>query len=211
MEHLTNLSSKEFLHLLASNAPTPGGGGAAALAGALAAALASMLANLTIGKKGFAECEKEAQELLEQAESLRQDILLLVEKDAEVFDKFMVCYKMPKATEEEKAVRQSAISEAAKLAAEIPLQIAEISLQIMQVTARLAEIGNPNVITDGAVSALLARAALRGSVYNVEVNLNLTKDAVYNEMMSEKCLQIEKQALELELQTLKLTDKVIGK
>lgn len=211
MNHLTDLKSKEFLKLLASDAPTPGGGGAAALAGALAAALASMLANLTVGKKGFAEHEQEVKELLLQAENLREQILVLVEKDAEVFDKFMNCYKLPKATEEEKAVRQSAISEAAKLAAEIPLQIAEISLQIMQVTARLAEIGNPNVITDGAVSALLARAALRGSVYNVEVNLNLTKDAVYNKMMIDKCLQIEKQALELELQTLKLTDKVIGK
>lgn len=210
MEHLTNLSSKEFLHLLASNAPTPGGGGAAALAGALAAALASMLANLTIGKKGFAECETEAQQLLEQAESLRQDILLLVEKDAEVFDKFMVCYKMPKASEAEKALRQQALQNAAKMAAEIPLSIAESCRKIMQVTARLAEIGNPNVITDGAVSALLARAALRSSIYNVEVNLNLTKDAVYNQQMTEKCRSLAEQAFTLEEKTLKLTDKVIG-
>lgn len=209
MNNLTDLSIKEFLTLLASDAPTPGGGGAAAAAGGIAASLASMLANLTVGKKNFAEYDAELKELLAQAEALRSKLLELVEQDAKVFDSFMQCYRLPKATEEEKAMRKEAISNAAKGAAEIPLAIAETSLQIMEITARLVQIGNPNVITDGAVSALLARAAVRSSIYNVLVNIALTGDAEYNKKLRLRCSELEQQALTLEKEALTITDKTI--
>lgn len=209
MDNLTDLSTKEFLTLLASDAPAPGGGGAAAVAGALAAALASMLANLTIGKKKFAEHEKETCVLLQQAEKLRSEMLDLVQQDAEVFARFMQCYKMPKSSEKEALLRSEAIHEAAKRAAEVPLKIASGSVRIMEVTARLAAFGNPNVITDGAVSGLLARAAVRSSIYNVLVNLSLTKDVGYNEKMLAQADSLEKQAEELEKEILALTDKIV--
>lgn len=209
MDNLTDLSTKEFLTLLASDAPAPGGGGAAAVAGGLAAALASMLANLTIGKKKFAEQEAEVKQLLQQAELLRGQMLQLVQQDAEVFDKFMQCYRLPKNTETEQQVRTQAISEAAKKAAEIPMEIAVLSVRIMEITARLAVIGNPGVITDGAVSGLLARAAVRSSVYNVLVNLPLTKDAEYNQIMTAKAELLEQQAVKLEQEILALTDKIV--
>lgn len=209
MDNLTDLSTKEFLTLLASDAPAPGGGGAAAVAGGLAAALASMLANLTIGKKKFAEQEAEVKVLLQEAEPLRQQMLQLVQQDAEVFDKFMQCYKLPKNTEVEQQLRTQAISEAAKKAAEIPMEIAVFSVKIMELTARLAVIGNPGVITDGAVSGLLARAAVRSSVYNVLVNLPLTKDAEYKQTMTAKAELLEQQAAKLEHEILTLTDKIV--
>ena len=210
MSNLTDLKSTEFLTALASSAPAPGGGGGAAMAGALAAALASMVANLTIGKEKFAQQEPEMKALLEEAEEVRQRLLGLVEDDADVFNSFMSCYKLPKATEEEKAARTAAIRSAAKEAAEVPLAIARASYKVLTLAERLVRIGNPGVITDGACSALLARAALRCAEYNVRINLGLTKDEAYNQSVQEELNNLLKTAEELELEALAVTDRVLA-
>lgn len=211
MTKLTDLHTKEFLALLASDAPAPGGGGAAAMAGALAAALASMQANLTIGKKNFVEQQAEAELLLLQAENSRSKLLELAEDDAAVFSEFMRCYRLPKSNEEEQLLRSQSICRAAKRAAEIPLEIARESLRVMRLALRMAQIGNPHVITDGAVSGLLARAALRGSIYNIMVNLRLTQDEAYNMTLCQESNLLEQQAEKLEQEILALTDKVISR
>ena len=210
MGKLTDLTSKDFLTALASSAPAPGGGGGAAMAGALAAALASMVANLTIGKEKFAAQECEVKALLQEAEQVRQTLLNLVEDDAAVFNSFMACYKLPKTTDAEKAVRTAAIRKAAKQAAEVPLAIAKASYKVLQLADRLVIIGNPGVITDGACSALLARAALRCAEYNVRINLGLTKDEAYNEQVAAELNKLLKTAEELEEQALAVTDRVLG-
>ena len=210
MSNLTDLKSTEFLTALASSAPAPGGGGGAAMAGALAAALASMVANLTIGKEKFAQQEPEVKALLEEAEEVRRRLLGLVEDDAAVFNSFMSCYKLPKATEEEKAARNAAIRSAAKQAAEVPLAIARASYKVLTLAERLVRIGNPGVITDGACSALLARAALRCAEYNVRINLGLTKDEAYNQSVQEELNNLLKTAEELELEALAVTDRVLA-
>ena len=210
MSKLTDLKSTEFLTALASSTPAPGGGGGAAMAGALAAALASMVANLTIGKEKFAQQEPEVKTLLEEAEQVRQRLLGLVEDDAAVFNSFMSCYKLPKATEEEKAARANAIRSAAKQAAEVPLAIARASYKVLTLADRLVRIGNPGVITDGACSALLARAALRCAEYNVRINLGLTKDEAYNQSVQEELNNLLKTAEELEADALAATDRVLG-
>ena len=210
MSNLTDLKSTEFLTALASSAPAPGGGGGAAMAGALAAALASMAANLTMGKEKFAQQEPEVKALLEEAEEVRQRLLGLVEDDAAVFNSFMSCYKLPKATEEEKAARAAAIRSAAKQAAEVPLAIARASYKVLTLAERLVRIGNPGVITDGACSALLARAALRCAEYNVRINLGLTKDEAYNQSVQEELNNLLKTAEELELEALAVTDRVLA-
>ena len=210
MSKLTDLKSTEFLTALASSAPAPGGGGGAAMAGALAAALASMVANLTIGKEKFAQQEPEVKALLEETEEERQRLLRLVEDDAAVFNSFMSCYKLPKATEEEKAARANAIRSAAKQAAEVPLAIARASYKVLTLAERLVRIGNPGVITDGACSALLARAALRCAEYNVRINLGLTKDEAYNQSVQEELNNLLKTAEELELEALAVTDRVLA-
>lgn len=210
MSNLTDLKSTEFLTALASSAPAPGGGGGAAMAGALAAALASMVANLTIGKEKFAQQEPEVKALLEEAEEVRQRLLGLVEDDAAVFNSFMSCYKLPKATEEEKAARTAAIRSAAKEAAEVPLAIARASCKVLTLADSLVRIGNPGVITDGACSALLARAALRCAEYNVRINLGLTKDEAYNQSVQEELNNLLKTAEELELEALAVTDRVLA-
>lgn len=210
MSKLTDLTSKDFLTALASSAPAPGGGGGAAMAGALAAALASMVANLTIGKEKFAAQECEVKALLQEAEQVRQDLLALVEDDAAVFNSFMACYKLPKTTDAEKSARTAAIRKAAKQAAEVPLAIARASYKVLQLAHRLVIIGNPGVITDGACSALLARAALRCAEYNVRINLGLTKDEAYNEQVAAELNKLLKTAEELEEQALAATDKALA-
>ena len=210
MSKLTDLTSKDFLTALASSAPAPGGGGGAAMAGALAAALASMVCNLTIGKEKFAAQECEVKALLQEAEQVRQDLLALVEDDAAVFNSFMACYKLPKTTDAEKAARTAAIRKAAKQAAEVPLAIARASFKVLQLAHRLVIIGNPGLITDGACSALLARAALRCAEYNVRINLGLTKDEAYNEQVAAELNKLLKTAEELEEQALAATDKALA-
>ena len=210
MSDLTELTCREFLNRLASNAPTPGGGGGAAMAGALAVALASMVGNLTVGKEKFAKNEAEMQELLKEAEALRTQFLQLVNADAEVFNAFMTCYRLPKATDEEKLKRNQAIQNAAKQAAEVPLQIAEASLKVMHIAKRMAEVGNPTAITDAAVSSIMGRAALRSAAYNVVVNLKLIKDEEYNQKMYAKLEAMQQEAQALEQETLAVTDVVLG-
>lgn len=210
MSDLTKLSCQEFLQRLASNAPTPGGGGGAAMAGALAVALTSMVGNLTVGKEKFAEHETEVQDILVKAENLRQQMLDLVNADAEVFDNFMACYRLPKTTEEEKQARNQAIQNAAKQAAEVPFKIAEACVKVMKLAERIAIIGNHGAITDAAVSAIMARAALRSAVYNVVVNLKLINDEAYNQEMYAKLEAMQKEAEVLEKATLATTDKVLG-
>ena len=207
---LTELTSTEFLEKLASASPVPGGGGGAAMAGALAAALGSMVGNLTKGKEKFAANEAEIIELLGQLEEYRHKCLQLVEDDAKVFAAFMACYKLPKATDEEKAARSKAISDAAKNAAAVPLEIGRVSLSVLRIAARLVVIGNPNVVTDGAVSAILARAALRSAAYNVRINLPLAKDGLFSEAVACELAAMDSEAAALEREALQKTEAALG-
>lgn len=210
MANLTDLTSKEFLTELASSAPAPGGGGGAAMAGALAAALSSMVCNLTLGKEKFAAQEAEVQSVLTKAERARERLLELVQEDAAVFNSFMSCYKLPKATDEEKAVRTAAIRVAAKKAAEVPLAIARESFAVLELADELVVCGNPGVITDGVCSGLLARAALRCAEYNVRINLGLTKDAEWNAQVQAELEAMLTQAEALEAKLLAVTDKALA-
>lgn len=210
MDNLMKLSCEKFLEKLASKEPVPGGGGAAALGGAISAALASMVANLTLGKEKFLAVESEMLRLAAASEYLRQELLQLAQEDASVFEAFMNCYKMPKATDAEKALRQAKIQEAAKMAAEIPLKIGEKSLAVLLLAAEAAELGNPAVITDAAVAALMARAAVRSAVYNVKINLNLINDRDYCSVVAGRITALEQEALAAEKNILEHTDKVLA-
>jgi len=209
MNDFMKLNCDEFLERLASKEPVPGGGGAAALGGAIGAALTSMVANLTVGKEKFLSVEGEMIRLAAASKYLRKELLQLVQEDASVFEAFMKCYKMPKATDLEKELRQIKIQEAAKMAAEIPLKIGEKALAVLLLAAEAAELGNPAVITD-AVAALMARAAVRSAVYNVKINLNLINDQDYCSVLVERIAALEQEALSAEKNILEHTDKVLS-
>ena len=209
MEKLLDTTCEKFLEELASKQPTPGGGAASALCGATAAALTAMLGNLTAGKAGSEANDKMALEIIIAADKLRLELAQLADDDAAVFNKFMEAYRMPKATDTEKAMRTAAIGQAAIAAAEVPMQIANKSLEVLKLARKLIVFGNPNAISDGTVSALMARAALRSALYNVKINLGLIKDDEYVAVARAKMQQLEAKAMEIEAFVLARTDEVL--
>ena len=138
-----------------------------------------------------------------------RELAQLADDDAAVFNKFMEAYKMPKATDTEKAMRTAAIGQAAIAAAEVPMQIADKSLEVLKLARKLIVFGNPNAISDGTVSALMARAALRSALYNVKINLGLIKDDEYVAAARAKMQQLEAKAMEIEAFVLARTDEVL--
>ena len=209
MEKLLDTTCEKFLEELASKQPTPGGGAASALCGATAAALTAMLGNLTAGKAGSEANDKMALEIIIAADKLRLELAQLADDDAAVFNKFMEAYRMPKATDMEKAMRTAAIGQAAIAAAEVPMQIAGKSLEVLKLARKLIVFGNPNAISDGTVSALMARASLRSALYNVKINLGLIKDDEYVAAARAKMQQLEAKAMEIEAFVLARTDEVL--
>jgi formiminotetrahydrofolate cyclodeaminase len=181
MQHDTSLSS--FLDALASAAPTPGGGGAAAVMGAMGAALISMVANLTIGKKGYEAHDAEMRELLAASEDLRRRLADMVAGDAAAFDSLMAAYKLPKASDEEKAARSAAIQDGLKAATLAPLACARAAAEGVRLAARSLEHGNVNVISDVGVGVLACQAALRSAALNVHINVPQIKDAAFTDQV----------------------------
>ncbi len=209
METLFNTSCGSFLEELASKQPTPGGGAASALCGAAAAALTAMLANLTAGKAGSDENEQLTAQIIAEADKLRAELGRLADEDAAVFGKFMTAYKLPKNTESEKNIRTAAINQAAVAAAEVPMQIAEKCMETLLLARKIIVFGNRNAISDGTVSAIMARAALRSALYNVKINLGLIKDMEYVGNAQAKMQQLESKAMEMEAFVLARTDEVL--
>ncbi|MCJ2134519.1 cyclodeaminase/cyclohydrolase family protein [Methylobacterium sp. J-026] len=163
-------SIETFLAELASAAPTPGGGGAAAISGAMGAALVSMVCNLTIGKKKYVEVEAELKDVLARSEGLRVVLTGMIGEDVQAFDAVMGAYGLPKATDDEKAARAEKIQAALKTACDVPLACCRACRAVIDLAAITAEKGNLNVVSDAGVAVLSAYAGLRSAALNVYVN-----------------------------------------
>ena len=182
----------DFVAATASKEPTPGGGAIAALTAATGAALAEMVANLTFGKKGYEEVQSEMEELQTKAEAIRNRMLELSQADADVFNIFMNALGLPKNTDEEKATRTAAIQQAYKDAALVPFEIGELAYQIFDLAELASRKGNQNLITDGIIAAINARAAVKAAFLNVRINLSGIKDESFVEELTSKMYAIEK-------------------
>lgn len=176
---MKNMSLAEFADAIASDAPVPGGGSMAALSGAMGGSLTEMVANLTIGKKKYAGIEDEMKEIALKAAIIRARLLEDIQRDSDSYDKVMAVYKMPKNSENEIYIREKAIQESLKAAAEIPLEIAETALELMPLAEAVVEKGNPNAVTDGLVGCMMVRTAVLSALFNVKINLASIKDSVY--------------------------------
>ena len=182
----------DFVAATASKAPTPGGGAIAALTAATGAALAEMVANLTFGKKGYESVQTEMEELQAKAEAIRKRMLELSQADADVFNIFMNALGLPKNTDEEKAARTAAIQQAYKDAAMVPFEIGELANQIFDLAELASRKGNQNLITDGIIAAINARAAVKSAFLNVRINLSGIKDESFVAGLTSKMYAIEK-------------------
>ncbi|WP_103895270.1 cyclodeaminase/cyclohydrolase family protein [Caloramator fervidus] len=201
---LIEKSVKEFVEETASSSPVPGGGSVAAFSGAVAAALSEMVANLTVGKKGYEDVQEDMKNIIEQAKKIRGNLLKAIDKDSKAFDKVMEAFKMPKDTEEEKEKRKKAIQEALKEAAIVPLDTAREAFKIFELSRKVIVNGNKNAITDGAVSCMMARTSILSALLNVKINLASIKDEEFVE-------KIKKEVEELEEKTLKLEKEILDK
>jgi formiminotetrahydrofolate cyclodeaminase len=181
MSEIKDKSVQVFLDELASKAPTPGGGSAAAVMGAQSAALTSMVCNLTIGKPKYAEVEAEMQALLERSEALREKLIGMIKADVDVFDRLMATYGLPKETEEEKMARSAAIQVVLKEATEVPLACARACAEAIELSRIAADKGNLGVISDAGVAVMAGYGALKSAALNVYINAGSLKDRDFAE------------------------------
>lgn len=206
MTELKDLTIEEFAKVTASDAPAPGGGSVAAAAGSLAAALAEMVANLTIGKEKYAEAENEMRELAGKGQAVREKLIADIQRDSSSFNLYMAALRMPKDTEEEKAARREAMQRGLKEAAMVPLSVAETAAEIFPLAEEAVARGNANAVTDGLVSAMMARTAVLSALLNVKINLNSIKDEAFRADMEKQVKRLEKTASEYEAKILKSSE-----
>jgi formiminotetrahydrofolate cyclodeaminase len=166
-----------WLDQLASSAPAPGGGAAAAMSAATGAALVEMVCNLTIGKPKFAAHEATMTAALARATDLRKQALQLADDDARAFAAVAGAYRLPKDTEEAQRERSAAIQAALVEAADVPLRTAVLAAEVIGLAERILDGANPNVLGDVAVAASAARSALESAEVNVAANIASMTDA----------------------------------
>ncbi len=182
----TKESCEKFVEVLASKAPTPGGGGASALTGAIGVALGNMVGSLTVGKKKYAEVEEEIKSMMQTSDQLQAELLELVQKDAESFEPLAAAYRLPKDTEEQKAEKDRVLEQATKDACAVPFEIMEKCAQGIELCGQFAEKGSVMATSDAGAGAIFCRAALQAASLNIYINTKSLKDREYAEQMNQK-------------------------
>ena len=204
---LTELTVKGLLAETAGDAPVPGGGSISALNGAIAAALAEMVANLTIGKKKYADVQDEMAEIAKSAATLQKELVLDVDRDSEAYDGVSQAFKLPKETDEEKAIRSAAIQENTKKAALVPMEVARRASTLLPSIEAVVARGNQNAVTDGCVAMMCARVAVVGALFNVRINLTSIKDEEFVARLREEADRLEADVLAREAAVIAHTKK----
>ncbi len=201
---------RHFLDKLSSKSPEPGGGSAAALVGSEAAALVGMVCYLTLGKEKYADVQDEIEIIKDESEKLRAELMRLLQEDTEAFAAASAAYRMPKDTEEQKAVRNKKIQEGLKAATEVPFAIGLRALKVARLTVPAGEKGNKGAVSDAGVAALFADAAVNAAAMNVRINLVSIKDAEYVKEKWDTMQAMVKETGELKEKAAKITYDKIG-
>ncbi len=207
---LINMSLTAFANETASESPAPGGGSIAAYIGSLGAALATMVANLSSHKKGWDDRWEEFSNWAEKGEACKTELLKLVDADTKAFNQIMIAFGLPKSSEDEKAARKNAIQDATRFAIEIPFKVMQTAFASMETIRAMADIGNPNSVSDAGVGALCARSAVMGAFLNVRINAAGFDDKDFVADIIKKGKEIEDKAVELETEILKIVNNRIG-
>ncbi len=173
---LINKTLTSFCDELSTDSPAPGGGSVAAFCSAISGALSAMVSNLTFGKKQYKKVWGEAKKLAEIGQNIKELSLTAIDKDTQAFYDMMDAARLPKKTDEDKKIRNTAIQEATKKAILVPLETMEIALEAVELAAKLAEIGNANALSDAGVAAITANAAAKSAYLNVKINMGSIED-----------------------------------
>jgi len=209
-KRLVDLTLANFIGLTSSEAPAPGGGSVAASMGALGAALAAMVANLSAHKRGWDERWEEFSDQADKAKAAWEELSRLIDEDTGAFNTLMQAFALPKNTDAEKAARKQAIQQATRQAIEIPFHVMATALDSMSVIKAMAELGNPNSISDAGVAALAARSAVIGAFLNAKINAGGLDDKEYVYDLLTRGREMEKQAIALEGEILNIVNDKIG-
>jgi glutamate formiminotransferase/formiminotetrahydrofolate cyclodeaminase len=207
---LTAMKVDGFADLLSSDAPAPGGGSVAALSGALSGALTSMVGALTHGKKGYEEAFEEVEELGVEGQRLKEEFLADVDRDTEAFNRVMAAARLPKKTDEDKAVRQEAMEKANKGATLVPLSVLRRAWDAARIARSMVEKGNKNSVSDAGVAALTARAAAEGAYLNVIINLPGIEDEKFRTDTLKEAREIRGKVVEHTEETVRLAERTIA-
>ncbi|MBS3970002.1 MAG: cyclodeaminase/cyclohydrolase family protein [Clostridia bacterium] len=183
-------SCNQFLEELASKAPVPGGGGAAAYGGAIGMALSNMVGNLTVGKKKYADVEDEVKDLIEKGSKVIEELKVLVDKDAEVFEPLSKAYGLPKDTPEQAKIKEETLENCSKEACSVPMEIMRKAYEGIKIHERMGQIGTMIAISDVGCGVVFLKAALISGSLNVIINLNSIKDQEYVQATTEEMNQL---------------------
>lgn len=197
MEKMAQKSCVDFIEVLASKAAVPGGGGAAALAGAIGMALGSMVCNLTTGKKKYAQYEEAIQEILDKAAKLEEELLYMIDKDAEGFYPLSKAYGLPTSTEEEKQYKTETMEKCLKVACEVPMDIVRLCFDSIKLHEELVDKGSKLAISDVGCGVQCLRAAILSGQLNVIINVNSMKDREYAEKIEKECNQLVQEGVKI--------------
>lgn len=203
---LISMPLNAFADETASESPAPGGGSISAYVGALGISLGTMVANLSSHKPGWDERWKEFSDWADKGQHYKNQLVALVDEDTNAFNKIMAAFGLPKSTDEEKQSRTQAIQDATKYATEVPFKVMQLAYQSMEVIKAMAEIGNPNSVSDAGVGALCARTAVMGAYMNVRINASGITDKEFANDIIAKGKEIQDKAQALEAEILKTVD-----
>lgn len=211
---LMEMTLRQYNELLGSKEPAPGGGSTAALTGVLAASLTMMVVSLSQGKKSFEALDEGIKKVFmeesKNIEKLREELSALTEEDTKAFNKFMEAIKLPKDTEEEKAIRNKKLQEASIYALQVPLTTGEKCYLILKNQKTIAVYGNKNAVSDVGVGSLLALAGLEGALLNVNINLpSIEDEKIKNEAM-QKSRKILEEGRRLHKEIMEIVNSRIG-
>ena len=196
-----DMSLEDFINVVDSDAPAPGGGSVSALASTLGIALTRMMGALAVNKKKYNELDDIIkQEFTEKSNKLfkiREKLGKLIDEDTASFNQLMGAFRLPKETEEEKKFRSSEIQRTTLYATEVPFEVAKTSLEAMELFPFFSKYGNQNAITDLGVGAMLLETGIRGAILNVKINLGGLKDETKVEKFTEEYKRMEEEAITL--------------
>ena len=207
---LINMNLATFADETASESPAPGGGSISAYVGSLGVSLATMVANLSSHKKGWDNRWQEFSIWAEKGQSLKDQLINLVDADTKAFNDIMSAFNLPKSTDEEKKKRTQCIQEATKYAIEVPFKVMQLSFESLDLIKTMAIEGNPNSVSDAGVGALCARSAVMGAFMNVRINASGLDDKKFVDEIISKGKLIEKQTIAAETEILSLVNEKIG-
>lgn len=207
---LVSMNLSAFADETASESPAPGGGSISAYVGALGISLATMVANLSSHKKGWDDRWEEFSNWAEKGQTIKDELIRLVDADTAAFNKIMMAFGLPKGTDEEKKARTQAIQEATRFAIEVPFRVMQLSYDSLEIIKAMAQHGNPNSVSDAGVGALCARSAVMGAFMNVRINASGYEDKKFVTEIVAKGQDLEKKTLALEAEILKIVNEKIG-